>query len=152
MDSLATTGDDEDVTNEFLLSIRRAGKRGLGPDGGPVDILYEGSILKGRFRMEVPGNGELKLSFALDEARSEPAQFVFIQELITAVAVDLGRTPAWDGFLCCENGKTGSEGGVLVAFATKDDIEKTATRFAEFDYERKGEESDAEYVVIVETT
>ncbi|KAF4697443.1 hypothetical protein FOZ60_007528 [Perkinsus olseni] len=102
--------------------------------------------------MEVPENGALKLSFALDEARSDPARFVFIQELITAVAVDLGRTPAWDGFLCCEDGKTDSEGGVLVAFAAKDDIEKTATRFAEFDYERKGEESDAENVVIVETT
>ncbi|KAF4701006.1 hypothetical protein FOZ62_028322 [Perkinsus olseni] len=152
MDSLTTTGDDEDIMNEFLLSIRRAGKRGLGSDDGPVDILYEGSILKGRFRMEVPDNGALKLSFALDEARSDPARFVFIQELITAVAVDLGRTPAWDGFLCCEDGKTDSEGGVLVAFAAKDDIEKTATRFAEFDYERKGEESDAENVVIVETT
>lgn len=79
----------------------------------------------------MPSADDFKLTFALDGSRSDATEFVFMQELITTVAVGLGRTPSWDGFLPSDDAKVDSNGVVLVAFATAANVKEMTTKFAE---------------------
>ncbi|KAF4658805.1 hypothetical protein FOL47_007815 [Perkinsus chesapeaki] len=133
--------DDDSAVEEFILSVREASKKDLSAAiNGPIDIPFEGSSVKGMFRIETPPkadgastttlNDEVKISFCLDQARSDPMELMYIQELIKAVAVELGKIPN-SGFTPIWSTIDGTSDVALVAYSEIGELNDVTRGFSD---------------------